>query len=147
MGVNWTSETDKKWMLSKAKAAGVLIMGSKTFNPDSKHLHERKNIVMTHHPEKYGTYTNTTFTSRAPEAILAGLKKEGYKEACIFGGRQIFKLFLEGNLVDELWITQTPHVFTSGIKFPFESISKEPKIISTRKLGKHEMLSQQTLRY
>ena len=97
------------------KAAGVLIMGSKTYDTIGKPLPGRRNIVMTRNPKRVSQWENLIYTSQSPQAILAGLEKEGFHEVVLAGGARINTLFAETGLIDEVMVTITPMIFGSGI--------------------------------
>lgn len=138
--VSWTSAKDKAWIRKKNREAGVVIMGRKTFYSKSKYLGERKTVVMTHKPEKFRKFQNTVFTNESPKKILARLKAEGYKEVSIFGGAEIFEMFLKAKLVNTMFLTLAPVIFKSGIAFPYQSIKGKTKLLTSRPLGPEETL-------
>lgn len=136
--IDWTSAADKKWVKKLTTQAGAVVMGHNTFETFKQPLSERYNIVLTHHPQQQPSQPNTWFTDQDPNQILRQLDAEGYKEAVIFGGSQIFRLFLEAHRVDYLYLTLAPMIFGQGIAFPYESIPTSARLISLMQLSKKE---------
>ena len=112
---DWTGKADKRLFVEITKAAGALIMGSKTFDTIGKPLPGRKNIVMTRDPRRISTWDNLVYTNLTPQALLAELESEGYREVVLAGGTRINSIFLRAGLIDELIVTITPMIFGSGI--------------------------------
>ena len=115
----WTSKEDKKFFNEKSKEIGVMIMGSKTFATIGRALPGRLSVVMTRNPSKWMSEykdENLIFTDKNPQQILHDLELEGYQEVAICGGKAIYNLFLELDLVDKIYLTIEPVTFGSGIK-------------------------------
>src|SRR5207249_8891828 len=55
------------------------------------------------------------FTDQPPQRIVADLEARGYTEAVLGGGSQVNSLFLQSDLVDEIWLTIEPVVFGVGV--------------------------------
>ncbi len=112
---DWTGKADKRLFVDITKAAGALIMGSRTFDTIGKPLPGRKNIVMTRDPQRISTWDNLIYTNLAPQALLAKLESEGFREVVLAGGTRINSIFMRAGLIDELIVTVTPMIFGSGI--------------------------------
>ncbi len=50
--VDWTGKADKQYFVRVTRQAGVVIMGSKTFDTIGKPLPGRMNIVMSRNPHR-----------------------------------------------------------------------------------------------
>lgn len=116
----WSSQEDKKHFSKVTKEIGVVIMGRKTFEEIGKPLDKRKNIVLTGEPEKYQKlekkYTGSLFfTDEKPESLLNRLEKEGYQTVALIGGPTINALFLEKNLIDEIYLTIEPVIIEGDL--------------------------------
>lgn len=138
--IDWTSEADKQWMHEITQRSGYVIMGHNTFDTLTEPLKDRVNIVMTHHPEKQISHPRTEFTNESPQVILDNLKNRGCQEVVVFGGEEIFALFLQAKLVDVMWLTIAPVILGKGINFPYQSVEGETKLASFRYLGEGEIL-------
>ena len=115
---NWTSKEDKKFFVEETKKAGVIIFGHNTFKTfGSKPLLGRLNIVLTRSQSdedidgllEYKTIEN-------PKKLLKELEDRGYDKVFIGGGSAINSVFLDNELVDELWINIEPKIFGTGMR-------------------------------
>lgn len=117
---NWTSKEDARFFMQKTKQAGVVLMGSRTFSTIGKPLPERKNIVLSRSAadlQRDNTYNadELVFSSQTPAELVAELAQEGFEQLAVIGGAEIYTLFLEADLIDELYLTVEPVVFGSGV--------------------------------
>lgn len=111
---DWTGGEDKKVFVRLTKEAGVMVMGSRTLATIGRALPGRRTIVYTRnsagiHPEGVET------TDESPAVLLKRLEEEGTHAVAICGGTSIYDLFLRAGLVDELYLTITPHLFGRGL--------------------------------
>ncbi|MBU3668680.1 MAG: dihydrofolate reductase [Candidatus Taylorbacteria bacterium] len=154
---SWTSKEDKRRFVSKTKTAGVIILGSKTFDTFPKPLPDRLHIIHTRDVSEYtkkilGKFSwdtlpeNILITSKEPEDVLEDLEKRGFSEVFICGGSQIYSLYLNANLINYLYLTIEPVLFGSGISlfnsecdFKLRLISEERTELGTLLL-EHEIL-------
>ncbi|HBH46751.1 MAG: hypothetical protein A2445_05120 [Candidatus Jacksonbacteria bacterium RIFOXYC2_FULL_44_29] len=150
--VTWTSPQDKKFFRDKTLEAGVVIMGSHTYQAIGKPLPGRLNIVLTANPAKFQDKTKLNlleFTADAPQKILDNLAKRGFASAVIGGGRGIYTLFLREKLVNELYLTVSPMLFGVGVslieatKIPEANL----KLLEFKKLGADEILLHYQINY
>lgn len=133
----WTSKEDWQFFTRQSKAIGTMILGSKTFETIKRALPERQMIVMTSHQEKYSEFQDPSliFTGESPEEILSKLAKQGVREVALCGGSQIYTLFMQQNLVDELILTVEPYVFGQGIKLFNENLDQKFTLLKQEKLN------------
>ena len=101
---SWTSKEDKKFFVERTKQAGVVIMGSKTFETFGQPLKGRFNVVYSHDKKYEGVET----TTKTPADLLQELENRGYTEAAICGGAGIYTMFMRT-------ITIEPLIFGGGI--------------------------------
>jgi dihydrofolate reductase len=113
--VNWTGQEDKNKFVRITKKAGVVIMGSKTYDAIGKTLPGRRNIVMTRNKNRISTDDNLIFSDKTPETIVKELHDEGFKEAAVIGGSIINSEFAARDLIDELYLTVVPCLFGTGL--------------------------------
>lgn len=114
---SWTSKEDKKFFIERTKQAGVVIMGSNTFETFGKPLKDRLNIVYSRSKK----YEGIEVTNLPPGELLKDLEARGYKEAAICGGASIYTMFMKAGVVDTLYLTVEPLLFGLGV-----SIFNEP---------------------
>lgn len=120
--VNWSSPEDKKLFMGETKRIGVVIMGHNTYKTMPAPLPGRLHIVVTHDAAAQEAVPGVVeFTEMPPAAIVADLEGRGYTEVVLGGGAQIYTLFLEAGLVDEISLTVEPLIFGKGIDL-FEGV-------------------------
>lgn len=115
--VDWTSKEDKKLFYATTKRAGVLVIGDNTYKTFPTPLPGRLHVVLTYNlAGKENIPGVVEFTSDPPAKILADLEARGYEEVVIGGGAQTNALFLQNDLVDEIWLTIEPVIFGIGLE-------------------------------
>ena len=112
---DWTGKADKQLYVEITKKAGVMIMGSTTFDIIGRVLPDRKTVVMTRNPDRRSDRDDLVFTQAPPEQIITDLESQGYEKAVVVGGAKINQLFAEKGLIDELFLTISPYAFGSGL--------------------------------
>jgi dihydrofolate reductase len=94
----------------------ALLMGRKTFDSIGKPLPGRHNIVLTRDPAFQ--VDGVTVVHSVAEA----LERFAHEELIIFGGSEIYKLFLP--YVDRMYITYLQHTFETDATFPDVDMSE-----------------------
>ena len=122
---DWTGKADKRFYVEITKKAGVMIMGSTTFDIIGRVLPGRKTVVMTRNPQRRSDRDDLVFTALSPEQILADLASQGYKEVVVAGGAKINQVFAERGLIDELIVTISPYAFGSGVSIFTDPVDLE----------------------
>jgi dihydrofolate reductase len=133
---DWTGAEDKRFFARTSKEAGVVIMGSKTFDTFGNPLPGRKNVILTQNKSRRSTWDNLVYTARKPELILNDLAKEGYTSAILAGGAAINTLFAQQDLIDEVVITLVPKIFGIGLSLFSSEVDLKLELIDMQKLGK-----------
>ena len=113
--IDWTGKADKAYFVSQTKKAGVMIMGSTTFDTIGRALPGRKSIVMTRDKTRKSDSPDLVFTDAGPEEILEDLESQGYDTAALIGGSLINGIFMEKDLIDEVHLTMVPRFFGKGL--------------------------------
>lgn len=129
----WTSKEDKKRFVELTKRAGVVIVGSKTFETFPKPLKERLNVVYSRSKKYEGDNVETT--SDEPKVLLEKLAARGFKEAAIIGGAEIYRMFIEAGLVDKIYLTVEPAEFGAGIPFYKGNVGEKFDLVKEEKTG------------
>jgi dihydrofolate reductase len=132
---DWTEKEDKTLFAKISKQAGVVIMGSRTFDTLGKPLPGRKNVIMTRQRARKSQWDNLVFTDRSAKEILSDLEKEGFSVTVLAGGTIINTLFAEAQLIDEVMVTVSPLVFGSGLSLFENHISMEMTLLEVRRIG------------
>lgn len=138
---SWTSKEDKMMFKEVTRAAGVLIMGSKTYDAIGNPLPGRMNVVLTRNKQRISQLKNLVFTDRKPRELLTELEKEGFTEVILAGGSTINTLFARENLIDEIQVTYTPKIFGQGLSLFADRLSMDLKLIDFKKLGADELIA------
>jgi dihydrofolate reductase len=120
---DWTGKADKKLFVEMTKKAGVLIMGSKTYDTIGKPLPGRKNIVLTRDKARVSDHEDLIFTNNMPAQILKNCEAQGFSEVIIAGGTTINSLFAREKLIDRLVVTISPVIFGKGLGLFGEDIA------------------------
>lgn len=112
---DWTGKADKKLYVEVTRNAGVMIMGSTTFDIIGRVLPGRKTVVMTRNPNRRSDRDDLVFTQASPKQIIEELTSQGFHEAVVVGGGTINYLFAKEGLIDELILTIAPYAFGTGL--------------------------------
>lgn len=131
---DWTGKADKRMFKEMTTAAGVIIMGSRTYATIGKPLPNRLNWVMTRHPRRYRPADNLVFSDAPPEAVLTALAARGYTAAALTGGATINSLFARARLINEMVITIIPKLFGRGVSLFTEPVHVDLELISSHRL-------------
>ena len=138
--VDWSGEADKKYFVDLTKKAGVMIMGSNTYDTIGFPLPNRKNIVMTRNTSRTSDDDNLIFTQKTASEILKDLEQEGYKDVALIGGSTINSLFADENLITEIHLTIAPHVFGTGLSIFDREVDMNLELKEHKKIGDDHML-------
>ncbi len=133
--VDWTEKEDKKLFVEITKKAGVIVMGSRTFDTIGGPLPNRRNIILTRDPERKSKWDNLQFVDKSPSALLQDLEKEGFSEVVLAGGPTINSLFAREKLIDEVIVTVSPLIFGCGTSLFTEEISMVLELEDAQKRG------------
>ena len=136
---DWTGKADKKLYVEVTKRAGVMIMGSTTFDTIGRVLPGRKTVVMTRNPERQSDRDDLVFTHASPAQIIDALAAEGYRQAVVVGGAKINHLFAREGLIDELILTISPFAFGSGLSIFSEAVDLALTLDSFRALDENTL--------
>lgn len=138
---DWTETADKKMFREITSKAGVIIMGSNTFDAIGKPLPGRKNIVMTRNPDRTSTVDNLVFTGHPPRRILSDLAAEGFERVVLIGGAKINSLFVREGLIHEMILTFCPKAFGLGISLFSIEISMDLQLKDVQKIGENSIMA------
>jgi len=131
--VDWSGHEDKKVFVRLTKAAGTMIMGSRTFATIGRALPGRRTIVYTQHPERISVPDVET-TTEDPKTLLARLESEGLEAVAICGGAAIYDLFMQAGVVNELYLTVVPVLFGQGIHLFHDRYDLELQLLESTPL-------------
>lgn len=137
---SWTGSADKRLFAEVTRRAGVMIMGSRTFDTLGEPLPGRKHVVMTRDRSRRSRWENLVYTDAPPRTVLKDLENDGYTEVILTGGAIINGLFAREALIDEVMITVTPLIFGEGISLFDRDLSMELELLETRGIGEDRVL-------
>lgn len=134
----WSSREDKQLFSRVSREAGVIVMGRHTYETMTRPLPDRLNVVMTRNLPSRAP-VGVEFTDAAPAQVLESLAARGYSTVVISGGAQIYHVFLEAGLVDELLLTLEPLSFGTGISLfgddPGRPLERRFTLLELQRLG------------
>ena len=132
---DWTESEDKKLFKALTQKAGVVIMGSKTYDTLDRPLPGRKVVILTRKKGRVSPWDNVVFTNLPPAELLSSLEKEGYGHAVVSGGAVINALFAGNGLVDDVILTYSPRFFGTGVPLFSEEIMMNLELLEVRRAG------------
>lgn len=134
---DWSGKEDKKRFKQFTLKAGVVIMGSATYDTIGWPLPGRKNIVLTRKTDRRSNHENLVFTNKKPDEILEALVVEGFEHVILIGGAQINYLFAREGLIDEMILTYCPTIFGTGLAVFSGEISMNLSLLSVEQLDEN----------
>lgn len=143
---DWTSSEDKRLFAKLTKEAGVMVMGAKTLATIGRALPGRRTIVYTHHPDRLNI-DGVEPTSEDPIELIERLRSEDAAAVAICGGASIYTLFMQAELVDELYITIEPTVFGAGVSLFNESLRASLRLLESTSLTPDSLLLHYAVHY
>ena len=138
--IDWTGKADKKYFVHVTREAGVMIMGSKTFDTIGKVLPGRKNIVMTRDKTRTSQDEELIFTHQTPGQVIKDLQAQGFKSAALIGGSTVNTLFMKEGLIDEIHITMVPRIFGKGLSLFQETLDARLELLDAKGIDKGHVL-------
>jgi dihydrofolate reductase len=139
--LDWRSRADAEFFIATTKAAGVIVMGSKTYKtfrmrraPPGRRL-----IVYTSRPDKIEG-DGVEVTSEDPHELIKRLKREGANAVAISGGASVYKMFLDAGLVEEVYLTIEPVFFGTGVPLFSGEVRAKLSLIENRQLNDNTIL-------
>jgi len=140
LSTQWTSREDTAFFKKMTKEIGTLIMGRKTFETFNKGLPGRFIYVLTSHPDQIQDMKGVKATGLSPSKLAEKLTERD-KSYCVCGGKSVFEQFVDQGLIDELFLTIEPFLFTNGVPF-IEKLSTDSKLSLdwSKQLNEHTIL-------
>ncbi|SMC16450.1 dihydrofolate reductase [Desulfacinum hydrothermale DSM 13146] len=132
---DWTPPEDKKVFAALSRRAGVIIMGSRTFDTLGKPLPGRLNVVMSRDPSRKSPWENLVFSGDPPQRILEWLEGQGYEEVILAGGPHINSLFARQGLIDSVIVTVSPKIFGTGLGLFGPDIAMDLTLKEVQRVG------------
>jgi dihydrofolate reductase len=136
----WSSKNDQDYFDSVWDSTRVILMGRKSYDsypaiPSKKHIF----IVLTREPEKFKDKEvpgQLEFTNADPISIVNRFANEGEELMLVLGGPHVATMFLNENLIDEIWLTIEPRIFGMGGSLVIdEKLDIRLKLLSCRQVN------------
>src|SRR3989344_4324760 len=136
---DWASKEDWDFFQERTAKTKLMIMGWNTYRARKHPLagQDRRRIV---YAEPGTMVPDAEVTQEAPDVLLQRMEQEGYEEAAIVGGSEIYTMFMEAGLVQKLYLTIEPIVFCSGIRLFTKSLDVRLVLDDMRKLSDKTVL-------
>jgi len=141
---NWTGTADKKLFVDLTKQAGVIVMGSRTFQTIGRALPGRRTIVYTNRPDAI-TAEGVETTAEDPAKLVARLRAEGAHGLAVCGGTSIYSLFMAAGVVDELYLTVISRLFGTGVRLFNEELDTVLELTEAKQLDAKTALQHYTV--
>ena len=126
----WKIPNDLKYF-KKVTTNSVVIMGRKTFESIGKILPNRLNIIISKQSgdlkEIYKGCKNCLFFDNFNDMFLFINDQEFYKNIFVIGGGEVYKYFIENNLINKYYITEIKQEFEGDTYFPDVDLSNYKK--------------------
>lgn len=125
----WPSIKEDMKMFSKSTIGNgnnAVIMGRKTYESIGKPLKDRINIILTN---TLNVKTNNLITFNNINDILIYCNQNNFEEVWIIGGEKIYSLFINLNIVKEIYQTKIFKNYTCDSYFPEIKIKYQLKEI------------------
>jgi dihydrofolate reductase len=115
---DWSSDEDSRHFISLRDNADVVVVDRTTYElmqlePEAGRLR----VVVTHHPEEYASQAvpdQLEFTSEPVGDLVKRLDEAGKQQLLMAGGRHVSAEFLAAGVVDDIYLTYEPLLFSQG---------------------------------
>lgn len=138
-GTNWTSKEDWDFFQKSLAKMDAVIVGRNTYKVAKNYLKRRNAvIVLTSKVKNLKSIGRTVFFNPANYNLKKFLQSKNYKKVAIVGGAKVYNFCLENKMLDELFVTIEPCVFTAGVPMFSGNAFKKHKFYlqSVKKLNK-----------
>lgn len=145
---DWTNSEDKYLFTHYVQEANNMVMGLNTFLTTArrfpgvfnKTMPGRRLLVYTHNPDAVAQYQNVEVVTESPQELVQRLEHEGVQALAVCGGAQIYTMFMQAGVVNDLYIDVQATVFGSGIGLFNGPLDARITLEDTKRLGDNNML-------
>jgi dihydrofolate reductase len=136
--VDWASSEDWAFFQKALKGMDVVVVGYNTYKVSENRIKRRNAIVLTSKVNMPKTQGLVVFLNPKKSDLKKFIQSKNYKKVAVIGGPQVYNFCLENKMLDELFVTIEPYVFTSGVPmFSGKSFKKHNfTLLSVKKLNK-----------
>ena len=141
-GTDWTSKEDWNFFQKSLEKFDAVVVGHNTFKVAKDRLIKRNTLVLTSKVNASRIDGKVTFLNPEKSNIKKFLQSKNYKKIAILGGPKVYNFFLQNKMLDELFVTIEPYVFTFGVPMFTGKVFKKYKfsLVSAKKLNKNGTL-------
>jgi dihydrofolate reductase len=115
---DWSSSEDSQHFIDLRDNADVVVIDRTTYELVQPELEAGKlRVVLTHHPETYVDQVvpgQLEFTSEPVAELVKRLHEAGKQRLLMAGGRHVSAEFLAAGIVDDIYLTYEPLLFSQG---------------------------------
>tara|TARA_Y100000389_G_C17463570_1_gene523644 strand:+ start:2204 stop:2752 length:549 start_codon:yes stop_codon:yes gene_type:complete len=144
----YSSDLKKFKTLTTGNKRNAVIMGKNTYESINKNLPNRDNLILSKSliiHEKSGDYLLKSFNNL--DSLLNFTKTKNYENIWVIGGNQIYKLFLNKNIVDNIYLTYINESYDCDIFFPKINLKNFKLTKNTIQYNDNEFLKDLDLYY
>lgn len=153
LATTWTNKEDKYLFTHFVKEANNMVMGYRTFLTTaekyptvfSKSMPGRRLLVYTYEPSAVAKYPEVEAVSEAPEELVKRLEKEGMETLVVCGGAQIYTMFMQAGVVDDIYIDMQATLFGKGVSLFNAPVEAKIELTDTKRLGDNNLLLHYTV--
>lgn len=137
-GADWTSKEDWNFFQKSLNKFDAVIVGHNTYKLAEARLKKRNTTVLTSKADKINSFGSVVFFNPEKNNLKKFLRAKNYKKVAVLGGSRVYDFCLRNKMLDELFVTIEPYVFTAGIPmFAGDNFKKYNFILeSVKKLNK-----------
>ncbi len=112
----WSSKEDRMQFLDKIRNIGTALMGANTYRSIGSQPYKGVDFyVLTRHPEQFEHHERVTFVEGDVEDIYKLWETRGLTRVALLGGPSTNRLFLDKELVNEIFLTIEPAIMPEGL--------------------------------
>lgn len=114
-GTDWTSKEDWNFFQKSLTKVDAVIVGHSTYKIALARLKKRNTIVLTSKVGGLKVKGSVAFLNPKKLSLEKFLQNKNWRKVAIIGGSKVYYFCLKNNMLDELFITIEPYVFTAGV--------------------------------
>src|SRR3989344_664910 len=113
--IDWTSREDWEFLQKSLKKTDAVIVGSNTYKVYKNLLNKRHTFVLTSKIKKIKIEGSVVFINPGNNNVKKFISSKGYEKVAVLGGSYIFNFCLAHKMLDILFLTIEPYIFTAGV--------------------------------
>jgi dihydrofolate reductase len=130
----WTSNEDKEFFTRVTKEAGVIVWGLNTFRTVGRALPGRRTIIYARDGE-FVPPAGVEVTVEPPADLIKRLESEGVTQLAVCGGTQIYTMFMQSGLVNEIFVNVHAVLFGTGLPLFNAPLYSDIELLDVHRIG------------